>query len=226
MSFFAPKTRWGKKQVMEERRAAFEDVSKVTTKNYLFASVTSTLILLFVLPTLRDPEWLPTQASTVIALSAISISLGGLAAAAYEIVKCKSKAFIATLAKSKRYFMSLTGSLFALVSVAPSIPLLVLSPDFIHIVDTMVLLCLSFALSGLTTECFFGLLLLGTTTPRKKKDTSQSNTPPDPTSALNKVGKARETTSSSQDPNDEQKVSSQDQIVDVLLGKTTKTGEN
>jgi hypothetical protein len=197
----------------------------VTTKNYLFASVTSTLILLFVLPTLKDPEWLPTQASTIMALSAISISLGGLAAEAYEIFKCKSGAFVPTLAKAKRYFMSLTGSLFALVSVVPSIQLLVDSLDFIRIVDTMVLLCLSFALSGLTTECFFGLLLLETTTPRKKNNTSQSNTAPDPTSAVNsQVVNAREATSPSQDPKDEQKVSSQDQIVDVLLGKTTKTG--
>lgn len=119
------------------------------TKSYLFATVASTLVLLLVLPVLKNPIWVLTSIMPFLALTTISISVGGLVAETYTIARSS-----ATANNAKRYFMSLVCSLLFLAIVAP---LIHSSDGFVGLGTALVLLVLSLALGGLAAEALFSL---------------------------------------------------------------------
>ena len=133
------------------------------TKSYLFAAVTSTLILLLVVPILNDLSLVPTEFASIAALSVISIAFGGLAAETYVIVKRRTLSAMPD-SNAKKYFMSLACSLFFLAIVAPSIRSVADSGGVEDAATVVVLLVLSLALGGLTAESFFAFFSLKTPT--------------------------------------------------------------
>jgi len=133
------------------------------TKSYLFAAVTSTLILLLVVPILNDLSFVPTEFASIAALSVISVAFGGLAAETYVIVKRRTLSAMPG-SNAKKYFMSLSCSLFFLAIVAPSIRSAAVSAGVVDAATVVVLLVLSLALGGLTAEGFFAYFSLKTTT--------------------------------------------------------------
>jgi hypothetical protein len=129
----------------------------VTTKSYLFAAVTSGLLLLFVIPLLRDPSLNPTEIVSVGTLTVISVAIAGLIAETFAIMK-QNRSQEASLANAKKYFTCFTCSLLFLAIVAPSIRSTVDSAGLLDLSTAVVLLVLSLALGGLMAEGIFTLI--------------------------------------------------------------------
>jgi hypothetical protein len=128
----------------------------VIEKSYLFAAVTSGLLLLFVVPLLRYPSLSPTEIASMVTLTVISVAIAGLVAESYSMIKRGPSEQI-SLANAKKYFKCFTCSLLFLAIVAPSIRTAVQSAGLLDVATIAVLLVLSLALGGLTAEGFFGL---------------------------------------------------------------------
>jgi hypothetical protein len=126
------------------------------TKSYLFSAVTSSLFLLLVVPLLTDHFWRSTEMVSVVALSVISIAVGGLTAETFVIVTRK-EAVATSTRNAKKYFTSLTSSVLFLAIVAPSIGPAVDSARLVDAASVAILLVLSLALGGLTADGFFAL---------------------------------------------------------------------
>ncbi len=126
-------------------------------KSYLFAAVTSGLLLLFVVPLLRYPSLSPTEIASMVTLTVISVAIAGLIAETFAIVK-QSTTQEASLANAKKFFTCFTCSLLFLALVAPSIRSTVDSAGLLEVSNAVVLLVLSLALGGLMAESFFALI--------------------------------------------------------------------
>jgi hypothetical protein len=125
------------------------------TKNYLFAAVTSALLLLLVFPGPERAESIPSEIATIAALSLVSIAIAGLTAEMYEFARSNKSVTQDSGVRAKRYFMSLNASLLFLVIVAPSIR--AGAEGLIGDATLGVLTVFSVALAGLSSEGFFGL---------------------------------------------------------------------
>jgi hypothetical protein len=129
----------------------------LTTKNYLFASVTSTLLLGLVVPLLIGPWWIPSELSSIVALSVLSIAVGGLTAETYVIARGR-KAAPLSWTNARKYFICLISSSLFLAIVAPSIRPALDSTGVVASATVTVLFVLSLALAGLTSQGFFALI--------------------------------------------------------------------
>lgn len=128
------------------------------TKSYLFAALTSTLLLVLVVPLLKDSWWMPTELVSIAVLSVISIAVGGLSAEIYVIVRGRKAATDLSGTNTRKYFMSLISSLLFLTIVAPSIQSMIDSASVVDAATIAFLLILSLALAGLTAQGFFAIL--------------------------------------------------------------------
>jgi len=126
------------------------------TKSYLFAAVTSTLLLVLVVPILNDRTLVPSEIASIAALSVISIAIGGLTSEVYVLARGKKAMDFSN--DAKKYFVSLNSSLLFLAIVAPSIQSAFRSASFEDIVAVAVLFILTLALAGLTAQGFFAII--------------------------------------------------------------------
>lgn len=166
------------------------------TKNYLFASMTSALLLFLVVPLLSTPYWITGKVVSIAALSLFSISVGGLVAETFEIVTGRSS-YPRSQRNARRYFMSVLTSALLLAIVAPSITAAIDSNDLVSAASASALLGLSLGIGGLTTNGFFALF-------------SKASKPTE-----NHDAKGRT----------EQDTTSEKNVVDVLLGKAKLGGK-
>jgi hypothetical protein len=156
-------------------------------KCYLFAAVTSTLLLILVVPLLNGPWWMPAELASIASLFVISIAAGGLTAETYVIARGRTTADLFGTS-ARKYFMSLVCSLLFLVIVAPSIRSAIDSTAVVDAATVAVLVVLSIALAGLTAQGVFAVVSLRA--PRKnavrenlsriEQKASSSNSPSSP----------------------------------------------
>lgn len=111
---------------------------------------------------------MPTELASIIALSIISIAVGGLSAEIYEIVRRRKAVTDLPGTDARKYFMSLVSSLLFLAIVAPSIQSTIDSASVVYAATLVVLFILSLALAGLTAKGFFEILSLSSR--RKNED--------------------------------------------------------
>jgi hypothetical protein len=126
-------------------------------KSYLFAAVTSGLLLLFVVPFLRDPSLNPIEIALIGPLTVMSVAIAGLVAESFVIMNHRATQEV-SLANAKKFFTCFTCSMLFLAIVAPSIRFTVESTGLLDVATIVVLLVLSLALGGLTAEGFFALV--------------------------------------------------------------------
>lgn len=124
-------------------------------KNYLFASVTSTLLLLIVVPLLSATHSI-TEAVSIATLSLVSVSVGGLVAETFAIVTARGSS-PKSQRNAKTYFMSLVCSLLFITIVAPSLTLALDSSKVANQATASALLALSVGIGGAATDGFFTL---------------------------------------------------------------------
>jgi hypothetical protein len=130
------------------------------TKVYLFATISSSFLLLLALPAAAtETLWLPTHIATICALSLLSISAGGLASEAFEIARKSSLIETTRINDTKRktYFLALASSILFLAIVAPSMQFYVERWGISGIATVIILLILSIAVAGLASEGIFSL---------------------------------------------------------------------
>ena len=171
------------------------------TKNYLFASVTSTLFLLLVVPLLSTPRWNTGQVVSIVTLSIISLSVGGLVAETFKVLTCRLSS-PSSQRNAKAYFMSLACSLLFYTIVAPSITSAINSNDVFSEASASALLALSVGIGGLTTDGFFTLFSKTAFVPTNRPNTNQR-------------GKYQE----------QHAAPSENEVVDVLLGRSKIGGK-
>ncbi len=165
------------------------------TKNYLFVSITSALLLLLVIPLLSAPHWFTGKVVSIVALSLFSVSVGGLVAETFEMAKNRS-----SQRNARRYFMSVLSSLLFFAIVAPSMTMAIDSNDYVDVASASALLAFSLGIGGLATDGFFALF------------SRASNSTPENTNSNDKGRLEHDATS-------------ENDVVDVLLGKAKLGGK-
>lgn len=122
-------------------------------KSFLFAAVTSTLLLLVVLPSLPDLRLVPVEIARIASLSVASMAIGGLTA---ETLAAKlGPRFDGKKRGEKKYIACLATTLLLFAIVAPSVPS---SLNPIGMASIGVLSVLSLSLGGLVAEGAHSLL--------------------------------------------------------------------
>jgi hypothetical protein len=169
-------------------------------KNYLFASVTSTLFLLLVVPLLSAPQWITGRAVSIATLSFFTVSVGGLVAETFEVVTNR-RSSPRSQRNAKGYFMSVASSLLFFTIVAPSITLAINSNGVVNAASASALLALSLGIGGLTTDGFFALFSKTSILPPRNQN--------------NEKRKIQQ----------QHAIPSENDVVDVLLGKAKLGGK-